>query len=153
MMVGGAAVAQAQGSLGSLMPTADVGLTVAVDDEGAVGGTLTNNTEEALTCDVNAADAELIEEVQALVADGNDLADALDEAGFEGNGGTAENVEVDAEDAADWAIENPEVDDDFVAGAVADCGEEVDPAFAYESGGLFGSLDLGSLDLGGSLDS
>ena len=32
---------------------------------------------------------------------------------------------------------------DFRAGAAAQCGDEV--AFAYESGGLFGSLDLGSL--------
>lgn len=151
MMVGGAGMAQAQGSadlLGSLMPDApDVGLTVATDED-AVGGVVTNNTEDALECDVGAADADLVAQVEQLVADGNSLEDALEEAGFdEGNSDTTV-VTADAEDEADWSVEDITVDDEFTAGAFADCDDEGEPVFAYEDGGL-----LGSLDFGGSLES
>lgn len=162
MMVGGAAVAQAQGSLaqgslGSLMPAADVGLTVSVDaDTETVEGVVSNSTESALNCEVFVTDADIMEQIQAAVADGDTLAEAESELSEEisaadllGQNATAENVGVDADETADWSADYAPTEE-VVAGAYADCGEDVDLAFAYEEAdaGL-----LGSLDFGGSLGS
>lgn len=158
MMVGGAGIANAQGSadlLGSLMPEApDVGLTVATGED-AVGGGLTNNTDAALNCEVGAADAELVQQVETLVDGEMSLEDALAEAEFaDGNSDTTE-FDVVAEGASDWSVDGVTVGEEFTAGAYADCGDEVDPVFAYDSAGPLGSLDIGGSlgDTGGSLES
>lgn len=152
--LGGAGVAQAQslGSLGSSDP-APVVLTVAGDTEG-VGGTVTNNTDEAVTCGVIVSDAQVISAVEDDFGDDVTLEqafaannDALQAANGEGKNAVAGipvGFEVAAGATEEWTgigSYGPEVD--FRAGAAVECGDEV--AFAYESGGLFGSLDMGSL--------
>ncbi|AWH93136.1 hypothetical protein [Dietzia lutea] len=148
-VLGGAGVAQAQslGSLGSSDP-APVVLTVA-GDEDAVGGTISNNTEEAVTCTITVSDAEVMSDIEAVFNEGTTIGEAIDvsadfiAAGFEGKN-TVTTVDVAANDTEVWAgnaTYNPEAD--FRAGASAQCGEE--GAFAYEPGGVFGSLSMGSL--------
>lgn len=150
-VLGGAGVAQAQslGSLGSSAPDA-VTLTVAGDTEG-VGGEITNNTDSALTCNIGVSTAEVIsaiengiddetsfDEANAAVATERAAANAL------GQNALALSVTVPAGETVTWTgggSYGPAKD--FRAGAAANCGDEV--AFAYEPGGLFGSLDMGSL--------
>lgn len=150
-VLGGAGVAQAQslGSLGSSAPDA-VTLTVAGDTE-AVGGEITNNTEADLTCLIAVSDAEVISGIEGAVNDGDSYADAvaenndaMQEANGEGKNAQALGLVVPANDSIEWeGIGSYGPAADYRSGAVANCGDEV--AFAYESGGLFGSLDMGSL--------
>ena len=148
-VLGGAGVAQAQslGSLGSSAP-AGVTLTVAGDTE-AVGGEITNNTDGALTCTIGVSNAEVI----SAIENGIDDETSFDEA----NAAVAEEraaanllgqnalavATVPAGETVTWSGAGYGPDEDFRAGAAAKCGDEV--AFAYESGGLFGSLNMGSL--------
>lgn len=150
VVLGGAGIAQAQssGSLGSSDP-APVVLTVSGDTE-AVGGEITNNTDGELTCGLAVMDAEVMAELEKLVAGGMsvveasaELDDKVQESNAEGKNALG-SVTVEAGETTDWegvGSYGPETDPR--SGAVAVCGDEV--AFAYESGGLFGSLDMGSL--------
>lgn len=149
-VLGGAGVAQAQslGSLGSSAPDG-VTLTVAGDTE-AVGGEITNNTEDGLTCTIAVSDAEVISAIEDSIADGDTYVeavaannDALQEANADGKNALAGGA-LAAGETIEWAgAGSYGPDADFRAGAVAVCGAEI--AFAYESGGIFGSLDMGSL--------
>lgn len=148
--LGGAGVAQAQslGSLGSSAPDA-VTLTVAGDTE-AVGGEITNNTDGALTCLIRVSDAEVISNVENAIDDETTFTEAWDRFDAEIQAANAENKnalaqsEVDAGETVTWegtGSYGPEAD--YRSGAVATCGDEI--AFAYEPGGLLGSLEMGSL--------
>ncbi|MEV8223696.1 hypothetical protein AB0P16_14710 [Dietzia maris] len=149
-VLGGAGVAQAQslGSLGSSEPDA-VTLTVAGDMEG-VAGEITNNTDGALTCTIGVSNAEVISAIENGIDDETSFDEANDAVATERE---AANVlgqnalafaTVPAGETVTWSgIGSYGPAEDFRAGAAADCGDEI--AFAYESGGLFGSLDMGSL--------
>lgn len=148
VILGGAGVANAQGSLDSLtgsLNASDVELTVAGSEDG-LAGEITNNTEEPLACDVTVLDAEVMELVESSVAEGDTLADALDGAAESTIDDGADNVAVAAGESVPWAGSDDSYDAETApdAGAVADCGEEM-IVFAYESSGLLGSLDMGSL--------
>lgn len=154
VVLGGTGIANAQGSLGSLTGSLEseaVELTVAGDLEG-IGGEVTNNTDAALTCLVGTLDAVLMREYQALREAGSTDAEATDAlsdefemARDEGKFAAHLNLAIPAGATVDWVggggLYSPA--EDFVAGAVAECGDQV--VFAYESTGPFGSLDMGSL--------
>lgn len=154
VVLGGAGIAQAQsaGSLGSLGSSDPAPVVLTVEgDKDSVGGTITNNTGEAITCTVAVMDASVIAQIEGLVADGKTVKEAsteLDEAvqksNSEGKNALALGVAVAANDTADWdGVGSYGPAEDYRSGAVATCGDEV--AFAYESTGAFGSLDMGSL--------
>lgn len=153
VVLGGAGIAQAQsaGSLGSLGSSDPAPVVLTVEgDKDSVAGTITNNTGEEITCTVAVMDASVIAQIEGLVADGKTVMEAateLDEAvqksNSEGKNALA-GVAVPANDTADWdGVGSYGPAEDYRSGAVAACGDEV--AFAYESTGAFGSLDMGSL--------
>lgn len=151
VVLGGAGVVHAQslGSLGSSDP-APVVLTVS-GDEDSVGGEITNNTTGPLTCAIYVSHADVIAAVerdfngdmtfaQAIAANQDEFDDA-NELGQ--NAFVVEAVLAGATD--EWTgggTYGP--DEDVRAGAAANCGGD-NVAFAYEPGGLFGSLNMGSL--------
>lgn len=150
VVFGGAGVAQAQslGYLGSSDP-APIVLTVSGDVDG-VGGTITNNTEASLTCYVIVSDAKVISAVENDIDGGMTFAeafamndDAFQAANAEGKNAYSVGVLVLVGETEVWTGIGIGPDADYRAGAVASCGEEI--AFAYEPGGIFGSLDMGSL--------
>lgn len=153
VVLGGAGVANAQGSLvslsGSLDPS-DLELTVSGGEDG-VEGEVTNNTEAPLTdCAVYYSDAESMELVESAFGDEDtDLADALEELPEDGINESVEVGEVEA--TASWTGNDddgydPETTD--ALGAVVECaeGDTTVTVFAYEGGGLLGSLDMASLE-------
>lgn len=158
MALGGAGVAQAQ-SLGSLTGSLEsdpIELTVSGDTV-SVGGTITNNAETDMTCLIGVIDAGVMRQYQALIESGNSpdaaataLADEFDEAGAAGTS-ASDDVFVAAGDTVAWNGEGRDYSpsEDAVLGAAAHCDVEgvADEqfAFAYESAGLLGSLDMGSL--------
>ena len=131
VVLGGAGIAQAQsaGSLGSLGSSDPAPVVLTVEgDKDSVSGTITNNTGDGKT--VKEASTELDEAVQ--------------KSNSEGKNALALGVAVAANDTADWdGVGSYGPAEDYRSGAVATCGDEV--AFAYESTGAFGSLDMGSL--------
>lgn len=154
VVLGGAGIANAQssGSLGSSGPDAVV-LTVAGDGE-EVGGTIANNTSESLNCSIVVSDSRVISAVEDDFGGETSLAeafaennDALQEANGEGKNaiwGIPVPIAVPANSEVDWTGAGYSPTADYRAGAAADCGGD-NVAFAYEPGGLFGSLDMGSL--------
>ena len=149
-VLGGAGVAQAQslGSLGSSAPDA-VTLTVAGDTEG-VGGEITNNTEADLTCVIRVTDADVMSDVENAIDEDTTFTEAwaqydddIQAANAEGKNALA-SATVAAGASVEWTgVGSYDPEADYRSGAVATCGDEV--AFAHEPGGLFGSLDMGSL--------
>lgn len=155
MAMGGAGIAQAQ-SLGSLtgsLGSADVELTVASDAEG-VAGEVTNNTKAALTCGIVVMDAGVMKKFEAAVVGGDTVTEAaanlkteIDASNAAGKNAGAV-ARVPAGETKKWTGDGSyDPVGDPNSGAVAVCGEGEDQvvAFAFESTGLFGSLDMGSL--------
>ncbi|MET3862669.1 hypothetical protein ABIE38_003615 [Dietzia sp. 2505] len=150
-VLGASGVAQAQSSLG---PSAPGPIAVTVSGSASVvSGTVTNDTSSVTTCTVHVSDASVVAGIEAfLTADaarnwadvtGDPVLDArLTLAGALGQN-TSTSVTVLAGETRAWS--RPlSATSDFRAGAVADCGG-AGFGFGYESGGLFGSLDMGSL--------
>lgn len=149
----GAAGAQSDsfGSLTSGSSSPDYGLTlteVTTDDvETTFEGTLTNNTAQPIECQIYLYEASVLAAEEELYNAGEE----------EWYGGDLDwiDVNVEANASVDWNASLDGQGDDFVGGANADC--EISDSgphlqlFAYEAGDSIGSLDLGSLDVGGSL--
>ena len=155
VVLGGAGVANAQGSLDSLtgsLSSSDVEVTVAGGEDG-VAGEVANNTDVPLAdCTVHYSDADSMELVEAALDGGAaDLAEALESIP---DGELNEEVEVGAVEATtpwngnDDDGYDPEETGDL--GAVVECGDDdaTVTAFGYEGGGPLGSVDMGSLDMG-----
>ena len=158
VVLGGAGIAQAQSldAASAALGSADAPefvLTVE-GDEDAVGGEIANNTDAPVTCDITATSADAAGAIEEAFADGSNLGDAIGAAeeylaaGVAGQNAFAGDVVVDALGTETWVGADFEdtvygPDEDYLAGAVAQCDDEV--VFAYESDALFGSLDMGSL--------
>ncbi|GAA1051513.1 hypothetical protein [Dietzia natronolimnaea] len=151
VVLGASGVAHAQSSLG---PSASgpVALTVSGSDS-VVSGTLTNNATSVVTCTVHVSEASVVTGIEAfLTADATRTwSDATVDPVLEARLALAAalgqntNTSVTAFVGETRSWSRPlTATSDFRAGAVADCGN-AGFAYAYESGGLFGSLDLGSL--------
>ena len=146
-VLGGAGIASAQ-SLGSLTAgsSGPAPLVLDLEDAGTekANGTLTNNTEKALECDIIVGDSKTLSDAEtALAADATTDVSTL--AGF----GFVPALAVKANDSAEWDVTYTKLSADPIAGAVAYCGDagtERLHAFDYEADGT-GSLDgvLGSL--------
>lgn len=150
VVLGGAGVAQAQSSdsLGSSGP-APVVLTVEGDKDSA-SGTITNNTAAEVNCEVFTSNAELIAAIEddfsptvTVVQAAQMNATAYNAAQTAGQNANIDDIAVGPNATAPWSAPGINATADYRAGAVVQCGTNV--AFAYESGGLFGSLDMGSL--------
>ncbi|MBB1029904.1 hypothetical protein G6027_03145 [Dietzia sp. SLG310A2-38A2] len=157
-MGGGAGIARGQSfdtasaSVSSVAPRA---LTLALDSADADGaaGTLGNNTDVDVECEVLVGPAALIRSLEENLAAGGGLngpegyQDALAAATTAGTVGV-DLLELSGGQSSAWQVELSAAAD-FAAGAMALCGHEYLYVyeFAYESGGR-GSLDLGSLPLG-----
>ncbi|MDN5723130.1 MAG: hypothetical protein L0H20_09050, partial [Corynebacterium sp.] len=153
--IGGAGIAQAQGSLGSLtgsLGSADVELTVASDKDG-VDGESTNNTEADLSCGIAVMDADVMKKIEASVAEGETVTEASAKYDDEVQDSQAEGknalalANVAAGGTEEWTGGGYGPEENPNSGAVATCGEgdTAVTVFAYEDAGMFGSLDMGSL--------
>lgn len=143
--LGGAGVAQAQ-SLGSLGPSEEAELELALTAAGdaAAEGTLANNTETDLVCYVGVADATTVATAEAGAEDVDDLGAYF--AGLAAGSAVTPPLAVEAGASVQWSVVL-DAEKDFRAGALAYCeGGDVETfTVDFESGGLLGSLDMGSL--------